>query len=610
VKFTWEQIVATMTLRRQNDSATVRRMIDIRDRYNNDIVVPVVEMPDQPEMRALMPQLIHDGIEGYAMRAASAMPSITIPALKPSSARSREFASIRRRALYASWSENSLSLLLRRAFRQLSGYATFAMVVMPDHETQRARIELRDPLTAYPELRAPEMVDPPTNIGFVYGRSAWWLVNNYPECREYVLGRPGRGNNTPTERLWDVIEWIDETEIVVGILGPRQADTSDIDRSGGMELRRWPNRAGMVPVAMPRRITLDRVAGQMDSIVGIVDWMAKLMALDVLAAEKDIFPDIAVIGDENRVPELIGGEWKDGRSGEVNLLTGVRGLQMLHTTPGPMTERVLGSLERAGRMASGASPLYGGDNPNALRTGRAIDTVGAFAVDPMVAELQDIMGRALERSINPAILEVEKGYWPNKSYTVFSGWRGDQGVVEYTPAKHFEATHNSVSYSFPGTDMSQITVALAQLVGAGLVSQRTARSEHPLIDNPEQEEDGIVQEKLTDALLQSILQQATSGQMPAIDVAQVIKLVEKGMGVPDAIVKADEMARARQAAQAPPPEPGQATAPEMQPGLAMPGMGAESAPPAEGNGVPPDLANASALMSALRSTSRPVAPVQ
>ena len=605
MSFTWEQIVATMTLRRSNDSSVIQRMIDIRDRYNNDVVVPVVEMPDQPEMRALMPQLIHDGIEGYAMRAAAQMPAITIPALKPSSQRSREFAAIRRRALYASWSENSLSLLLRRAFRQLSGYATFSMVVMPDHEKGRARIELRDPLTAYPELRAPEQIDPPRNVGFVYGRSAHWIARHYPEAREYVLGRPGPGQNTPVEQLWDVVEWIDEDHVVIGLLGPREASLQqgDITKSGGMELRRWPNRAGMVPVAIPQRITLDRIAGQMDSIVGIVDWMAKLMALDVLAAEKDIFPDIAVIGDENRVPELIGGEWKDGRSGEVNLLTGVRGLQMLHTTPGPMTERVMGGLERAGRMASGATPLYGGDNPNALRTGRAIDTIGAFAVDPMVAELQDIMSRALERSINPAILEVEKGYWPNKTFTVFSGWRGDQGVVEYTPSKHFEATHNSVSYSFPGTDMSQITVALAQLVGAGLVSQKTARAEHPLIDNPEQEEDGIVKERLTDALLQSILQQAVAGQMPAIDVAQVIKYVEQGMEIPDAILKADEAARARQAAQAPPPQPGQMTAPEQQPGLAMPGMGAESAPAPPNQPVPQGLQNASALMAALRSTS-------
>lgn len=604
MSFTWEQIVATMMLRRSNDSLVISRMIDIRDRYNNDVVVPVVEMPDQPEMRALMPQLIHDGIEGYAMRAAAQMPSITVPALKPSSPRSHDFAAIRRRALYAAWSENSLSLLLRRAFRQLSGYATFAMVVMPDHDKGRARIELRDPLTAYPELRAPEMVDPPRNVGFVYGRSAHWIARNYPEAREYVLGRPGPGQNTPVERLWDVVEWMDDDSIVIGILGPRETNqVGDISKSGGMELRRWPNRAGMVPVAMPRRVTLDRIGGQMDSIVGVVDWMAKLMALDVLAAEKDIFPDIAVIGDENRVPELIGGEWKDGRTGEVNLLTGVRGLQMLHTTPGPMTERVLGSLERAGRMASGATPLYGGDNPNALRTGRAIDTIGSFAVDPMVAELQDIMSRALERSINPAILEVEKGYWPDKTFTVFSGWRGDQGVVEYTPAKHFEATHNSVSYSFPGTDMSQITVALAQLVGAGLVSQKTARMEHPLIDNPEQEEDGIVKERLTDALLQSILQQAVAGQMPAIDVAQVIKFVQQGIAVPDAIIKADEAARARQAAQAPPPAPGQATAPEQQPGLAMPGMGAESAPAPPNQPVPAGLQNASALMAALRSTS-------
>lgn len=587
----WEQIVATMIQRRSSDTITIRRMIEIRDRYNNDVTIPIASAPDEPEMAPLMPQLIHDGVEGIAMRAAGSMPSITVPCLKPalksSVPGSPAYANIRRRALYASWHENQLELLMRRWYRQLSGYATFCAVVVPDFKGERARIESRDPLTAYPEIRTAEVIDPPRNVGFVYGRSAEWIVSMYPKARDFVSAGPSYsrpGITQPPQQLWDVVEWIDESETVVGILGPRTLDTPLVQTeqrsgSGGMELGRWPNRTGMVPVACPRRVTLDRIAGQMDSIVGVVDWMARLMALDVLAAEKDVFPDVAVLGDDNRMPELATGEWQDGRTGNVNLLTGARGVQMLHTTPGPMTERVLNALERTGRMASGATPLYGGDNPNSLRTGRAIDTIGGFAVDPMVAEVQAVMARALERCINPAILETEKGYWPQKKYVVFSGMRGDREVVEYTPSEHFETTANVVTYSFPGTDLSQITVALAQLNGTGMISQHTARTEHPLIDNPEQEEVKITAERLNEALLTGLQQQAAQGVLPPSDLARILQLVAQGRDLPEAVNKAQTEAQQRQATQAPAPAPGQAAAPETQPGIAQPGMGAEQAPP-------------------------------
>jgi hypothetical protein len=431
----------------------------------------------------------------------------------------------------------------------------------------------------------------------------------YPQSRDFInptnggIGRRG----APPDQMWDMVEWIDEDETVVGILGPRTMENPTFVEqragSGGMELRRWENRTGMCPVAIPRRVTLDRIAGQMDSIVGIVDWMARLMALDVLAAEKDVFPDVAVIGEDNRMPELAGGEWQDGRTGNVNLVTGAKAIQTMHTTPGPMTERVLGALERTGRMSSGATPLYGGDNPNSLRTGRAIDTIGGFSVDPMVAELQGIVARSLERCINPAIMETEKGYWPSKKYVVFSGMRGDQEAVEYTPEEHFETTANVVVYSFPGTDLSQITVALAQLNGTGMISQHTARTEHPLIDNPEQEERKLVQERLADALLTGLQQQAAGGAIPPADVGRILALVARGQELHEAVDQAQREAQERQAQQAPAPMEGQVTAPEAQPGLAQPGMGAEQ-PQAMPTVEEPEqgLQNVRQLLTSLRSS--------
>lgn len=579
----WEEIWNLVQQRRSYDNHLIRMMIDIRDRYNNEVNVYLPTVQDEPTVRSMMPQLIQDGIENLAMRASGQLPSVNYPVLTDNPLATKR-ASIRGRATYASWYENGLNLKLRRAFRHYAGYGTFAMVVMPNHLTQRASIELRDPLTCYPELRNNDDIRPPANAAFIYGRSREWIVSNYPQAREYLYGDMARNNRnqreTSQEVLWDTMEWIDEDEVVIGIMGPRQMnlsrDQGDEQTGSGMELSRIPNRAGIVPVAVPRRITMDRITSQMASIVPIVDWAAKLTALDVLAAERSVFPDMAVIGDGSQPPQLIGGRWYDGRTGKVNLLAHTRDIQVLNTPPSQITGQVIDRLEQAGRFSGGILPQFGGETGGSLRTGRALDTMGSFSIDPRVAEAQDVMARALEMTINPAILETEKGYWPTKKYTVFSGWAGDSQVVDYTPGKDFDNTMCAVQYAFPGTDVSQLSVALAQLNGAGLISRHTSRIKHPLIDNAENEEKKLAVEAIESAILGSIPQQIASGQMAVVDAQGILVELKKGLSIEDAIDAANKAAQARQAQQAPPPDAaaGQAGAPDAMAGLAGGAAGA------------------------------------
>jgi hypothetical protein len=579
LKNDWDTIQSKMFSRRTADSALFTKMIDTKNRYHAELVMPIRDAAEEPEMPQLAPQLVHDGIENTAMRAGMALPQIAVPALEPgkeTGVRSQEYAAIRRRALYAGWDFSLWQLLQFRAYRQLAGYGTFAAVVVPDFAHQRARIELRDALTAYPELRNPGDMRPPIDAGFVYGRSQAFLDNNYPEAAALI------GPHPDSDGMWDLVEWIDEDSIVIGVLGPRSMngwDSHDVTAgsSNSIELKRWRNRAECVPVAAPRRVTLDRIAGQMEAMTGAADWLDRLMALNVLAAEKNIFPDMYVLSDERDEAEIIGGEWQDGRTGQVNLLRGARAVGQLVSTTGPMTQSVINQLERAGRASGGASALAGGENPGSLRTGRAIDTLGSFSVDPRVKELQDIMSACLARSINPAIMEVEKGYWPDKKYVVFSGWSGDPGHVEYQPSKHFETTENTVNYAFPGTDISQVSVSVLQLVGGELMSKRTGRVKHPMVDDADAEGRQILRERMDAGVLASLEQQIVSGQLPVIDAAAIRKNLDKGLSLEDAIIDADEKARQRQASMAPPPneEAGEMVPPGAQPGLAMPGQGAE-----------------------------------
>jgi hypothetical protein len=517
-------------------------------------------------------------------------------------------ANTRRRMLYAKWYENQLKLKLYRSYRQLVGYGTCAFVVMPDEATKSARLEIRDPLTTYPELRAPDDVREPKNVGFIYGRSIDWICAHFERAKGFFYNAAAKNWDT----LWDVVEWVDEDEIVVGILGPRMPAYSPQDARpygyNGFELARWTNKAGCVPAVVPRRVTLDLIQGQMSTMIGTVDLHTRMTALEVLMAEKHVFPDMVIMSQENATAKVVSGAWRDGRTGEVNIINDARDMKYLNAEISPFVPQVVQGLEEAIRESGGASGMFGGDNPNSLRTGRAIDAMGAFSVDPRVEEAQRIMSEALTVA-NGHMIEVEKGYFPRSKHWTFTGLQGDEAMVEYVPSKDLDSHLNVVAYPVPGADISQMSVAVSQLVGSGLMSKKTGRVKHPFIDDAEQEESQIAEEMLESALMAAAAQQANTGQMPIGDAARILELLRKGNRIEDAINTAHEEAQKRQATQAPPPGPGQTAAPETQPGLAAPGMGAEQPPDAGAPSIPPSTQALANLHGIVRNlNSQPVAP--
>ena len=574
-----------MVSRRNQDGAVIRRMVSVRDHVNADVTVPIPQLTGEPTFEMLAPQLVADGIEFNALRAGGPMPNASFPSLTQTD-KSRNYADIRQRAVYASWHQSQLPILLYRAFRQLVGYGTCAFKVVPDFERAKkgrggAKVEIADPLTAYPELRAAEDIRPPSNVGFVNGKAPDWIVSHYPEARELIYGHQRK--SAENETLWDMVEWIDEDQIVVGILGPRSlymqapssltpSDGRDDLHAGGMQLRRWDNHAGMVPVAIPRRVTLDRIAGQLDSIIPLQEWMGKIMALEVAAAEKGVLPDTVAIGEPDRQPQLVGGQWHDGRTGKINLLQNVRAIQQLQAGPSPQSTLILDRLERNARISGGISAFGGGETPSSLRTGRAIDAMSGFSVDPRIQEIQTIMAYSLQ-AVNQGIIAVEKGYWPKRKFVAFSGWPADRGLVEYTPEKHFESDENVVTYTFPGSDVSEITVGVSQLVASDLMSRHTGRDKHPHIDDPEGEERRIREERISTAISMAYQQKLIEGTLDIEAAVDYLDFTQQGMTEVEAWRRVQAAAQERQAAQ--------------QQQMAMPTGGPEEQP---GVNAPPSMA--------------------
>ena len=484
---------------------------------------------------------------------------------------------------------------MRRAYRHLAGYATTALVVYPDYNLGMPKIEVRDPLGVYPEPKAAEDYDIPRNCGCGYGKSGDWLRANYSAAREEFGGPVGKEKDARQE-LWDVAEWIDEDHIVIGIMGPRYTRNPQAQplHTTQLELSRYPNRAGMPCVITPGRITLDKSASSVSNIVGMTDLMAKLMALEIVAQEKAIFPDRYIIGRSGQVPMIVGGEWKDGREGEVNVLLDAEQIGELHSTPGQGTNIAIDRLERNARVSTGTVPQIGGESYGALRTGRGIDALMGASLDPRVQELQETMEAHLPY-LNECIFATYRGYFDDQKFVTFTGFAGDFGHVEFTPQEHFETFDNVVSHSIPGADVQGTTIQLGQLLQMKGISLNTFRVKHPFVDDPEAEGRRVDEEQLEDAVMAGIQNQAAQGTMPIIYVATIEKFRKDGHDIFESIRLADEEIREQQAQEIPEPGEGQMMAPEAAPGLAGP-PGAPGPPTPEG--APPGIAEMRAALLA------------
>ena len=577
---TWDQIVMVCRNRQMNNGALLSKMIEVRRRYNADWVVPYVSEVDAETLPPTTPTLIAEAIDFLGMRAASVMPYMNSPAIDPSKevgVRSREFAAVRRKILGATHHQSKTKLHMRRAMRHLAGYSTASFMVVPDFDLGFPRMELRDPLTSYPEPKAAEDLTPPRNCAFIYPKSSGWLREHYPETQGWIK----QISHTGTE-MWDVVEWVDEEVTVIGILGPRNWETRTLGSTGTIvhsrELKRWANPTGICPVYTPARVTLDKIISQIANLTGQVDLMAQLQALAIAAGEKSIFRDRYIIGDSVKSPQLVGGQWKDGRSGEMNIILDAKGIGEMVGNPDPYTQQMIDRLERNVRMGTGLVPQAGGETYGALRTGRGMDSMMGTAVDPRIQEMQEIMEVALE-NVNTIMFEQYKTYWPDKKYTMFSGWPGDKGSIEFTPSLHIETTDNVVAYTIPGSDVQGTTIQLGQLLGMKAISLHTLRSRHPYIDDPDAEGKRVEEEVIEEALLQGLTNQVAQGQIPITYLAKVEKHRRKEPDLVQAILKADAEMKAEQAKAAPPPEPGQFASPAQMPGLSGPAPVPPSMPP-------------------------------
>ena len=584
---TVEEIISIYTTRSRINDHAKARMRNLRDYYNGDVVVPLPEL-DTDEQSAVA-NLLAQGLDQTAMRIASTSPDIYCPPVDSTTKRARDNAAKRRKALFGWWENSRMDLQLGKRARHLIGYSTTVTQLRFNSKTGCPEWHLRDPLTAYPAKMLGVDDMRPRDVIFAYERSIGWLRERYPEAAQKF----GNDNNVNEDHPIEMIEYVDgDEQVLIGTRSPIETVSFGTATTSSpfmaLELERIPNPLGQTPVVFAQRISLDDAQGQFDGILGMYQMQARLMALEVIAVQKGVFPDTWLVGRAGETPQIVNPA--DGLTGEVGVVRGgdLRDMQM---QPGYMTNPAIDRLERAQRLTAGIPQEFGGESTSNIRTGRRGDAVLSATVDFTVQEAQRIMARSLQEE-NRLAVEIAKKYAGRRARSFYVNSKNIKGQVDYVPNENFDSTENVVSYSQAGADINNLVIGGGQRVGMGTMSKKSFMSIDPLVDDPEFEHDTVIAEQLEDALLSAVQNQAAEGILPPGDLARIMDLVAHDKKeLAEAVEQVQREAQERQAEQVP------AMSPEAQPGLALPGMGAESMPM---EGPPPEEgAGLQALLGAL-----------
>lgn len=568
--------------RRRRSGRERERMRQVRDLVNGDIVVPLSEIDS--EDRPAVINLAKQGVNQMAMRAASTKPFVRyIAADFGHREKARKRADMKRRVNHGWWGANRMQLQLRQRGRWMFAYASSPVLIRPCFDRRSRTYDMpmwqpRNPLDTYAAPQRSQIDYCVDDAIFAQTRSVGWLRSRYP-----AAALPFR--DASLDDLVDVLEYVDHEQIsLVACLGARRwyevaetfgagADPFGADRHTGeaVFLEQLPNRADYPLVVATGNISLDRRVGDYDSLVGMYQAQARLMALSLLARERGVFQEAYLVQHPNspEAPEVV--VKADPRTGKLGV---VRGGTIVRTNIDPQfaTDTGIDRLERAQRVEAGVPADWGGESASNIRTARRGADVIAATIDPRLHEIHDIFAASLEDE-NRVAIKVDRAWFGNDRKSFHVSWAGDYGKVTYTPNDVFaDGDTHEVKYPLPGGDVHDINIATGQAIGAGVMSKRTAAELNPLIENPEAEHDAVIAERLEEALLNQILTLAQSPEGPyqPVDLARIAQIVASDKKeLFEAVMQVQREAQERQAAVAETPA-------DAMPGLSMPGQGAEA----------------------------------
>jgi hypothetical protein len=602
---TVEQVLALYKQRTAYYSPFHSKIRTIQSIYNGTMEIPLPDM-ERSDMPAA-PNLLAQGIDQMAGRIASVIPSVNFASAKPGVRRYDRTAQVAARTITGWWQEDRMPMKMKQRARHLIAYAMSPVHLRWNPRESRPTWQVRHPLESFPSTDVIPGKLTPTDCIFAFRRSVGWLNSMGYGDRLFAL--TGKTDN-PQDMQVLMLEYVDAEGTMLLACGYRTNDPfmpiNLYDDTGGVMqgviLEMYPNIGDEMPVIVPTRITLDQPMGQFDNMIGMYYQQAKLMALEVIAVEKGIFPDTYLVSRPGEVGRFLDGP-HDGRTGMVNVVAG-GDIREVQAQPGYLTNPTIDRLERNQRVTAGIPAEFGGESSTNIRTGRRGDAVLSAVIDFPVAEAQETFAYSLEEE-NEAAIALAKAWDGNNSRTIYVGTGNASKPVTYVANETFEVTEHVVSYPATGSDLNSLIIGIGQRVGLGLMSKRTAATLDPYIDNPEQEHDAVIAEGLEQALMSGLQQQAASGQLPPMVLAKIMRLVsDDRMELAEALNKVTEEAAAEQQAAQQAEQEMQPQAMSMEAMMAQPTLAAMGGPMAAVPGPSASQENLGNLLNTLRRGAR------
>jgi len=587
-----EEISALYKTRLSNRGPLFARMRAVRDTYNGDIVIPLPEISKHE--RSTVANLTQQGIDQIARRAASVLPDLTYPTVRPGIKKAEELADIRRKVNYGWWEQTGIRKVLARRFRWLLGYAEAPVIIRPDMKTKCPTWEPFNPLDTFP---APVRLDgsQPDDTIVVHKRNLAWLKANYPDAARVVHKKRDCG----PEELFDVLEYIDPVEVAFVVLGHDKGNEwgQEPDQSTmSVDLSRVPNRAETCWLVNPQRVTLDRPQGHFDGILGMHETQAALVAMEIIAMRKTIFPDTWFVNpNTGAVPTVV--QEPDYESGTPGIVTnGIIDRQQI--PPNFQAGQLAARIEGAQRDTAGLPPELGGQSQSNVRTARRGSQIMGASIDFVIAELQDAIAESMHAE-NERAIAIDKAYF-NYQKSFYVSTKGATGQVNYKPSEAFETDRHVVEYPIAGTDLSDLVINGGQRVGMGTMSKNSFMKIDPLVRDVDAEEQNIRMEMAESGFFAAWQAQMADPNAPwkIEEIADFVERLAKGEKWYDAVKAVNEAVKERQA------EGAQPGTPEAMPGMAPPGAPGEVPTVGEPS---PSMGNLTQLLNQLGSADMAMA---
>lgn len=558
---TAEEVVQLFRERQKAKGPQHEQMRDMLHLYNGDIAVPLPEI--RRNEKSSIVNLTKQGVNQMAMRAASVMPNIICPPVPHGRTTDADAnAKKRQRVMLSWWDEVGMQLKLRQRGRWLFAYAHSPVFVYPDFKEGRPNWRPVSPVNTFPShfCAFDDMV--PTDCIIASINSVGYCIDNWPHSSRIL-------SDMKRDQLVEILHYVDAQEWHV-VVTPRmmleevRANSFASNRALRATTLDWhPNLTGRPWVVIPRSISLEDPVSTYAGVLGMYEAAAELDALSKIARRKGVFwEEWLVANEQNGIPEIV--TRADPYNGQVGV---VRGGSLIRMSPEVQYSSDAGvdRYERNMRVEANIPSDFGGEASSNVRTGARADALIQSAVEPALQETHEILAASLEHE-NYIGIGIDKSYWSGTKKTVFFGAE----AWEYDPGKVWETDKHKVDYSLAGADVNQLTIVPLQMVGAGILSRRTAMGMHPYVKDVDLELDLVTLDHLQDAALQNVQTLVSQpGGMPFTDLMEIMRMIRDGEAdLIDAVAEMQRRAQERQAQQA-------QTMAQGQPGLNLPGQGAE-----------------------------------